>query len=49
MSHSSPDWVAQLVGVSSGTAKVCGFDPQSGYIPRLWIQSLVRACGGGNS
>ena len=29
--------VAQLVGASSHTPKDCGFNSQSGYIPRLWV------------
>ena len=40
--------VARLVGASSHAPKVCGFDPQSGPIPRLWVQSLVRAHMEGN-
>ena len=31
--------VAQLVG---GRLKGHGFDSQSGYMPRLWVPSLVR-------
>ena len=37
-------WVAQLVGVSSHTPKGCGFDSQSGHIPRLQVQSQVGTC-----
>ena len=44
----SPGWVAQLVGASFQTPKGCRFDSQSGYIPRLWVQSLVGAHRGGN-
>ena len=33
--------VAQLVGVSSPTLKVWGFNSQSRYITRLWVRSLV--------
>ena len=29
-----------------GTYPSCGFDPQSGHIPRLWVQSPVRVCMG---
>ena len=39
--------VPQLVEASC-TPKVCGFDPQSGHIPRLWDRSLVGACTRGN-
>ena len=35
--------VAQLVGVSSQRRKSCGFNSQSEYIPRLWVQSPVGA------
>ena len=37
-----PGQVAQLVGASSPAQKGWGFDPQSGHIPRLQVQSLVR-------
>ena len=40
--------MAKLVGVSPHTPKGCGFDSQSGYIPRLSIRSLVRTHIGGN-
>ena len=40
--------VARLVGASSHAPKVCRFDHQSGPIPRLWVQSLVRAHMEGN-
>ena len=43
-----PGWVAQLVGALSHTPKGCGFDPQSGHMPRLQVLSLVRAHIGGN-
>ena len=39
---------AQLVGASSHTPKGYGFNPGSGNIPRLRVQSLVGACTGGN-
>ena len=39
----SPGQVAQLVGALSHTPKVCGFSSRSGHIPRLWVQSPVRA------
>ena len=35
--------MAQSVGASSYTPKGCGFNPQSGHIPGLWVRSLVRA------
>ena len=38
-----PCQVARLVGASSRTPRGRGFDSQSGCIPRLWVQSLVRA------
>ena len=28
--------------------QVCGLDSQIGHVPRLWIQSLVSVCTGGN-
>ena len=31
--------MAQLVGASSSIPKGCGFDPLSGHIARLWVQS----------
>ena len=40
----SSSQVAQIVAVSSGTSKVCGFDSWSGHIPRLQVRSLVRVC-----
>ena len=40
----SPGWVAQLVGASSSTPKSRRFNPSSGYIPRMWVQFLVRVC-----
>ena len=46
--HGSPGWVAQLVGASSYTPEVCGFDPWSRHIPRLWVQSPVKVHTGGN-
>ena len=39
----SPGQVVQLVGPLFCTPKGCGFDSQSGHIPRLQVQSLVRA------
>ena len=55
LSHPSPikmeDWlgrVAQLVGAPSCTPKGCGLRSRSGHIARLQVQSLVRACMGGN-
>ena len=33
--------IAQLVGTSSCKPKGCGFDSQSGHMPRLWVWSLV--------
>ena len=46
---SSPGWmVAWLVGASSCAPKGCRFDPRSGHIPRLWVQSQVGACTDGN-
>ena len=39
---------AQLVGVLSQTLKYCGFDPWSGRIPRLWVQSLIGVHVRGN-
>ena len=33
-----PGQVAHLVGISSHLPKACGFDSQSGHIPRLWVQ-----------
>ena len=41
-------YLAQLVGSLSHTPKVCGFNPWSGHIPRLWALSLVGSCVGGN-
>ena len=32
---------AQVVGASSPTPNDCGFDPQSGHLPGLQVQSLV--------
>ena len=43
-----PGQMIQLVEVSSRAPKDCSLDSQSGHIPRLWIQSLVRAHMGGN-
>ena len=41
--------VAQLVGVPSpNTPEGCRFNPQSGHIPRLWVQSPAGARSGGN-
>ena len=40
----SPGQVAQWVGALSRAPKGFGFDPQSGHIPRLSVQSLVRVC-----
>ena len=40
--------VAQLVGASSHRPKGHGFDSQSGYMPRLWVWSLVGAHMAGN-
>ena len=40
--------VAQLVGALSCKPKGCGFDPQSGHIPRLRVQSPVRVSARGN-
>ena len=31
--------VVQLVGASSSMSKCCGFNIQSGHIPRFWVQS----------
>ena len=42
-----PGWVAALAGALSHTPKGCGFDSQSGHMPRLWVRSLVGACTGG--
>lgn len=36
-----PGWIAHLVGALLGTPKDCGFDSQSGNIPRFWVQSSV--------
>ena len=44
----NPHQVAQLVGASSRAPKGCGLGSGSGHITRLWVQPLVRACGGGN-
>ena len=40
--QSSPGQVAQLVEASSHTPKGCRFGPQSGHIPKLGVQYLVR-------
>jgi hypothetical protein len=39
-------WVAQLVRVSFCTPKDCGFNSQSGHIPRLWrhVQKATDWC-----
>ena len=43
----STDQVAELVGAPSYTPKGCGFDPQSGHIPRLqfdpWLGHVREA------
>lgn len=44
--YSVPCWVAQLVGSSSHTPKYCCFNPWSGHIPRLQVQSPVRVYTG---
>ena len=36
--------VTQLIGALSSKPKGCGFDSQSGHMPRLWVQSPVWAC-----
>ena len=41
-------WVAQFVGASSCTPKGCGFDLPSAHIPRVQVQSPVRANTRGN-
>ena len=46
-SKRSPVQVAQLVGASSRTPKGCGFDSQSGHIPRLQVQSPVTVSTAG--
>ena len=38
--------MAHLIGVPSCTPKGCGFDPWSGNIDRLWVQSPVGVCTG---
>ena len=40
--------VAQLVAASSCIPTACGFDPQSGHMFRLQVQSPVGVCMGGN-
>ena len=40
--------VSELVGALSHTLKGCGCDSHSGHRPRLWVQSPVGACMGGN-
>ena len=40
--------VAQLLGVLSYKPKGHRFDSKSGHMPKLKIQSLVRACMRGN-
>ena len=40
--------MVQLVGASPHTPKGCGFDSQSGHIPRLWVLPPVRVHMEGN-
>ena len=40
--------VAQLIAASSHLTKRLQFDFPSGHMPSLRVQSLVRACVGGN-
>ena len=40
--------VAQLVGALSHEPEGCGFNPQSGHMPMLWVQSTIRTCLGHN-
>ena len=40
--------MAHLVGALSYKLKGCGFNSQSGHMPRLWVQSLVGVLMGGN-
>ena len=40
--------VVQLVGAWSHKLKGCRLDSQPGHMPRLWVQSVVGACVGGN-
>ena len=40
--------VAQLVAVLPSKWKGYRYNSQSGHMPRLWVQSLVRACTKGN-
>ena len=46
--QSSLGWVAQLVGALSHRLEVCRINSWSRNIPRLWVQSPVRAWTGGN-
>ena len=46
--QSCPDWVAQLVVMSTHTPKGCRFNSPSVYIPRLQVWSPVRAHMRGN-
>ena len=42
-------WPGDSVGWNiSLYTKNCGFNSWSGHIPRLWVQSTVRGCMGGN-
>ena len=43
-----PSQVAQFIGALFCMPKGCRFASQSDHIPRLWVQSRVRACTGGN-
>ena len=40
--------MAQLVGALSHISRDCRFNSQSGYIPRLWVPTLVGASTEGN-
>ena len=46
--NNGPGQAGQLVGVLSHKPTSCGYNPQSGHIPRLWVQSPIRAHAGGN-
>ena len=41
-------WPGGSVEHHSHAPKGCGFNPQPGYLPRLWVQSLVRVHTEGN-
>ena len=40
----SPDWCGSVDWTLSHKAKGCWFDPQSGHMPGLWVQSPVGVC-----